>query len=62
MYLLKRLEVISLINLIKNEIYKILHKKSLYIVLLITTLFVLLTQLIYSSDLTVGVYIEDNYE
>ncbi|MBE6151006.1 MAG: ABC transporter permease [Firmicutes bacterium] len=62
MYLLKRLEVISLINLIKNEIYKILHKKSLYIVLLITTLFVLLTQLIYNSDLTVSVYIEDNYE
>ena len=50
MYSLKRLEVISLINLIKNELYKIFHKKGIYIVLLITLLFTLLTNIIYNSN------------
>lgn len=36
-----------MINLIKNEIYKIFHKLSTYIVLIIALLFVILTNVIY---------------
>ena len=39
-----------MINLIKNELYKIFHKKGIYIVLLITLLFTLLTNIIYNSN------------
>ena len=37
-------------NLIKNEIFKILHKKSTYIVLIITALFITLVSYIFSDS------------
>ena len=39
-----------MLNLIKNEIYKIFHKKSTYIVLIITALFITLVSYIISHD------------
>jgi len=62
MYLLKRLEVISLINLIKNELYKIFHKKGIYVVLIITALYTLLTNFIYNSDFIENANLEDSLE
>jgi len=41
----------SLFNLIKNELYKTFHKKGIYIVLIITTLYILLTNIIYNTKL-----------
>ena len=40
-----------MIRLIKNEMYKILHKKSTYVVLIITILLMFLVSFIYKSDL-----------
>lgn len=39
-----------MIKLIKNEIYKILHKKSTYIIMIITALFMVLVSYVYSKD------------
>lgn len=39
-----------MINLIKNEITKLLHKKSIYIVLIITAMFMVLVSFINSKD------------
>ncbi|MBE6140993.1 MAG: hypothetical protein E7172_05655 [Firmicutes bacterium] len=39
-----------MINIVKNEIYKIFHKKSTFIILIILIGFVLLTSIIYNSD------------
>lgn len=36
-------------KLVKNEIYKLFHKKSVYITLIVLTLFVLLTNIIYKN-------------
>lgn len=51
-----------MINLVKNELYKIFHKKGIYIVLLITVLFSLLTNFIYNTDLLKYNTSEDEYE
>lgn len=51
-----------MINLIKNELYKILHKKSTYIVLIIILFFIILTNLIYSSDFLEIDYSIDYYK
>lgn len=40
-----------MINLIRNELYKIFHKKGIYISLLVVTAFVFLTNFIYNLDL-----------
>ena len=40
-----------MLNLIKNEIYKILHKRGTWIVLIITALFMVLVSLLMSQDL-----------
>jgi len=50
-----------LINLIKNELYKIFHKKGIYIIIFITILFSLLTNYIYSNSLTNYNNIDDDY-
>ncbi len=42
-----------MINLIKNEIYKILHKKGTYIVLIITALFITLVSYLISHEETI---------
>ena len=39
-----------MIKLIKNEIFKILHKKSTYIVMIITALLMTLVSYVYSKD------------
>lgn len=51
-----------MINLIRNELYKIFHKKGIYITLIITTLFCLLTNAIYNSDLFNSNAIDTNIE
>lgn len=51
-----------MINLIRNELYKIFHKKGIYIVLIITALYTLLTNFIYNSDFMKTNYLEDEYE
>ena len=43
-----------MINLIRNELYKIFHKKGIYISLLVVTAFVFLTNFIYNLDLLNG--------
>lgn len=43
-------------TLIKNELYKIFHKKSTYIVLIITILFSVLVTVIYNSDVVKSSY------
>lgn len=50
-----------MINLIKNELYKIFHKKGIYIVTIITALYVLLTNVIYTTTIEYD-YIDDSYE
>ena len=43
-----------MINLIRNELYKIFHKKGIYISLLVVTAFVFLTNFIYNLNLLNG--------
>ena len=50
-----------MINLIRNELYKIFHKKGIYIVLIITALYVLLTNALYTTT-TEYDYIDEQYE
>ncbi len=50
MPLLKRLEVMSLINLIRNELYKIFHKKTIYIFLVIMFLYTILVNFVYYQE------------
>lgn len=45
-----KLQEVTMINLVKNELFKIFHKKSTYIVLGIIFLFMILINYIYSSD------------
>ena len=61
-YSFKRREVISLIKLIRNELYKIFHKKNIYITLIITILFGLLLNFIYDNDFDVEDLYETNYK
>ena len=49
-------------SLIKNELYKIFHKKGIYIVLIVTVLYTLLTNFIYSTDFVEEVSIDSDYE
>lgn len=51
-----------MINLIKNELYKIFHKKGIYIVLIITLLYILLTNVIYNSSFMNFNAVDDTYE
>lgn len=51
-----------MINLIRNELYKIFHKKGIYVVLIITILFSLLTNYIYSTNFVSSDSSDDNYE
>jgi len=51
-----------LINLIRNELYKIFHKKGIYIVLIITLLFSILTNYLYSVGSEANSYLEENYK
>ncbi len=50
-----------MLNLIKNEIYKIFHKKSTFILLAIIVLYGLLVNFIYSSDAMSGFYYDYEY-
>lgn len=50
-----------MINLIKNELYKIFHKKGIYIVLLITLLYTILTNYLYSTTSSYN-SIDEGYE
>lgn len=50
-----------MIKLIKNEIIKLLHKKSIYIVLLITFLFICLLSYLYSTEATYDVITDFEY-
>ena len=50
-----------MINLIKNELYKIFHKKGIYIVLIVTALYVILTNSLYSTTEEYD-YLQDSYE
>lgn len=45
-----------MLTLIKNELYKILHKKSTYIVLIITVLFAILVNVIYNTEISSSYY------
>lgn len=51
-----------MINLIKNELIKILKKKSIYIILIITLLFIILTNVMYKNNrsLYYSSYTEDS--
>lgn len=51
-----------MINLIRNELYKIFHKKGIYIVLIITLLFSILTNYIYSEAGGSYNYLEEDYK
>lgn len=51
-----------MINLIRNELYKIFHKKGIYIVLLITFLFSILTNYLYSVASEADSYLEEGYK
>lgn len=51
-----------MINLIRNELYKIFHKKGIYIVLLITLLFSILTNYLYSVGSEPDSYLEESYK
>lgn len=51
-----------MINLIRNELYKIFHKKGIYIVLIITLLFSILTNYLYSVGGEADSYLEENYK
>ena len=50
-----------MINLIKNELYKIFHKKGIYIVLIVTVIYVILTNSLYSTTEEYD-YLQDSYE
>lgn len=49
-------------KLIKNELFKILHKKSTYIVIIITALFMVLVSFIISKDTVYYNYTENYFE
>lgn len=51
-----------MINLIRNELYKIFHKKSIYIILLITLLFSIFVNFIYNSSFASVNYLDESYE
>ncbi len=48
-----------MIDIVKNELYKIFHKKGIYIVLVITVLFSILTNFIYSKNFLID-FLEDD--
>ena len=49
-----------MINLVRNELYKIFHKKGIYIVIIITALVAILTNFLYSYEADYD-YIDDSY-